>query len=140
MCRYDRVPLWIVYNRNVTGTDLRVLIVIAAHANTNEIAWPSLGRIAAGACIDRSKVPGSVKRLMESGALRVRHRRDEAGGTAATEYEIVLQPPGDANDGDTNDNAKVAPPVETPVSENGITRAPAKSNTVLPLRTTCRPL
>jgi hypothetical protein len=44
--RYARIPLRAATEPGLTLTDLRVLIVIARHANKERLAWPSLTTIA----------------------------------------------------------------------------------------------
>jgi helix-turn-helix protein len=119
--RFARIPARVAALRHFTARDLRVLIAIAAHADPDGRAFPSLARIAALAAVDRTKVPPSIKKLTAAGLLTCKRRRDEAGDAASTVYQIIFEESG------------VFPTVGTPVPNAGTTGVPDGGNTVLPL-------
>jgi hypothetical protein len=69
---------------------LRVLVAIAAYADKDGVAYPSLDRIAADTGILRLKVPDAVAELERAGFLR----RLRAGGRGKTNrYQIIFDQP-----------------------------------------------
>lgn len=68
-----------------------MLVAIAAHANGDGKAYPSLARIAAATRIDRRHVPRSISRLEDAGLLRRRRRKGERGGWDRTTYELIFE-------------------------------------------------
>jgi hypothetical protein len=119
--QFARVPVRAANLRHLSARDLRVLIAIAAHLNSEGFAYPGITRIAALAAVDRSKVPSSIKKLVAAGLVRARRRRDESGDFASTVYEILFK------------NPEVLPLVGTPVPPGGNTDVPRSGNAVLPL-------
>jgi hypothetical protein len=89
--RFARIPLRAVTEPGLTLTDLRVLIVIAWHANKERLAWPSLTTIATLARTTEHKVTVSTKKLETKRLLRKHRRRAKHGW--ANVYEILLDDP-----------------------------------------------
>ena len=89
--RFARIPLRAVTEPGLTLTDLRVLIVIAWHANEERLAWPSLTTIATLARTTEHKVTVSTKKLETKRLLRKHRRRAKHGW--ANVYEILLDDP-----------------------------------------------
>jgi hypothetical protein len=88
--QFARIPLRAARSTHLAARDFRVLIGIAAHADADGLAYPSLARIAALAAIDRTKVPGSVRKLVGAGLLQAQHRKDPHGDAGSTLYRIVF--------------------------------------------------
>src|ERR1700730_14952368 len=104
--RFARIPLRAVTEPGLTLTDLRVLIVIAWHANIERLAWPSLTTIATLARTTEHKVTVSTKKLETKRLLRKHRRRAKHGW--ANVYEILLgdpEPP-PKSDSANSDSAK----------------------------------
>jgi len=99
--RFARIPLRAVTEPGLTLTDLRVLIVIAWHANKERLAWPSLTTIATLARTTEHKVTVSTKKLETKRLLRKHRRRAKHGW--ANVYEILL---GDPEPPPKSDSAK----------------------------------
>ena len=99
--RYARIQLRAVTEPGLTLTDLRVLIVIAWHANEERLAWPSLTTIATLARTTEHKVTVSTKELETKRLLRKHRRRAKHGW--ANVYEILL---GDPEPPPKSDSAK----------------------------------
>src|ERR1700730_4823861 len=99
--RFARIPLRAVTEPGLTLTDLRVLIVIAWHANKERLAWPSLTTIATLARTTEHKVTVSTKKLETKRLLR-QHRPGAKHGWANV-YEILL---GDPEPPPKSDSAK----------------------------------
>jgi hypothetical protein len=99
--RFARIPLRAVTEPGLTLTDLRVLIVIAWHANKERLAWPSLTTIATLARTTEHKVTVSTKELETKQLLRKHRRRAEHRW--ANVYEILL---GDPEPPPKSDSAK----------------------------------
>jgi hypothetical protein len=99
--RYARIQLRAVTEPGLTLTDLRVLIVIAWHANKERLAWPSLTTIATLARTTEHKVTVSTKKLETKRLLRKHRRRAKHGW--ANVYEILL---GDPEPPPKSDSAK----------------------------------
>ena len=68
---------------------LRVLIAIAAHADRQGRAFPSLARIAEMTGIDRRGIPIEVAALVRAGFLL---REPRASKNGVNRYTIVLMP------------------------------------------------
>jgi hypothetical protein len=84
--RFARIPVRAAGMRNLRGADLRVLIAIAAHADADGRAYPSMATLAALTAIRREDIPRAIRRLERSGLLRCESR----GGTAAVNLYAVL--------------------------------------------------
>ncbi|HYZ40949.1 MAG TPA: helix-turn-helix domain-containing protein [Stellaceae bacterium] len=87
--RYARIPVRAANARSLGAKDLRVLIAIAAHADRDGRAFPSQGRIAALAGMDRRNVSGAVTRLEAAGLLRRDRRKTAFGDADSTVYTIL---------------------------------------------------
>ena len=70
--RFARIPVRVGGMRDLGARDLRVLIAISAHADSEGRAFPSMTRIAVLAAIDRCKVPSSIKRLVAARLITAR--------------------------------------------------------------------
>jgi hypothetical protein len=69
---------------------LRVLVVIAAYADKNGVAYPSLDRIIADTGMQRSRVAGAIAELEEGEFLR---RLRGGGRGRANRYQLILDSP-----------------------------------------------
>src|ERR1700733_1989067 len=85
--RFARLPVRAASMRDLSACDFRVLISIAAHADADGRAYPSMATVAKMTGIRRQDVPRSVKRLEQAGLLR-RDARSDA--SAANVYTVVL--------------------------------------------------
>jgi hypothetical protein len=65
---------------SLAARDYKVLIAIAYFANPRGYAWPGMSTIARLAVIDRTKVPGSIRKL-EAAELLIREGRSQKGTT-----------------------------------------------------------
>src|SRR5258708_32141629 len=89
--RFARVAPRVAAMYDSSGCDLRVYIAIAAHANTDGLAWPGMTSIAATTGIRRQDVPRTIRRLE-----RFRLLRCEPGGgpNGANDYTVIFDDEG----------------------------------------------
>jgi hypothetical protein len=97
--RFARVPIRAAGLTDLRERDYRVLIAIAAHADAEGRAYPSMTTISVATGIARGDVPRMLRHLEQLGLLR-RDRRSEAhGGAASTIYTIVFENTGGVSAG-----------------------------------------
>lgn len=87
--RFVRVPLAMALAK-LGARALRVLIAIAAHADREGRAFPSLARIAKLTGIDRRGLHQEIAALVAVGLLRVEARCSKSGDRASNIYTIVF--------------------------------------------------
>lgn len=68
--RFAKVPPRAAGALELGAQDFRVLIAIAAHADNDGKAFPSLSRVASLTGIARKNIPRSISRLEKAGLLR----------------------------------------------------------------------
>lgn len=108
-----RVMSWVFHHSRATGSDRLVLLAIADSANDHgSEAWPSIGRIAAKAGVDRRTVTRSLGRLIDMGELeKVRHGGLTARGGVSNSYRITM--PDYAKQGPSAPRGEMPPPGAT---------------------------
>lgn len=90
--------MWVLHHAPVSGTDKVLLLGIANHADSEGgNAWPSVHTLAKYANVSERSVQQSLRKLEESGLIRVRR---QAGGLRDTRddrrpnlYEVVMGQP-----------------------------------------------
>jgi len=110
--RFARVPVQAAGARLLGARALRVLIAIAAHADRDGRAYPSLACIAEITGVARSKLPAEIRALAAAGLLRCERRQDQAGDSAPNLYTVMFEAP------------EVSPQAGTPVPATGDTVSP----------------
>jgi hypothetical protein len=89
--RFARVAPCVAAMNDLSGCDLRVYIAIAAHANSDGLAWPGMTTIAATTGIRRQDVPRTICRLERFRLLRC----DPGGGpNGANAYTVIFDDEG----------------------------------------------
>lgn len=87
------MPLTAFTDRRLGARDLRVLGVLFAHAGNDRTCWPAVGTLAELTGIDRRDVQRTIRRLEDSGWVRL----EAGGGRASTSrYRLWTAPPADA--------------------------------------------
>jgi hypothetical protein len=85
--RFARVTVRAAAMNSLSGCDLRVYIAIAAHANSDGLAWPGMSMLAAMTSILRGDIPRSIRRLEQASLIR---REGLHGDTRANVYRVIL--------------------------------------------------
>jgi hypothetical protein len=80
--------------RDLGAQDFRVLVALAAHADSEGRAYPSLARIASLTGVARKNVPRSIARLEKAGLLRHRQRKSETSAWGHNLYSVVFEEAG----------------------------------------------
>jgi len=89
MGRFGRMPIAAASAR-LGARSLRVLIAIAAHADHQGRAYPSLARISEMTGIDRRGLHREMVALVNAELIRIEPRTDEAGDPASNIYTVIF--------------------------------------------------
>ena len=89
--RWAKLSARAVADRALTATYVRVLALLAIHANRLGVAWPSQETIAAALGINRATVCRAIKRLRDLGYLH-RYRRRTPRGHYRNVYKLLYPP------------------------------------------------
>lgn len=90
--RFAIIPADAIDDLKLTATDLRVLGVIAYHANRDRSAWPKQKTIAARLKLTREAVNRSLKRLKQRGYVEITPQSRRDGGQRENVYYVPLDP------------------------------------------------
>src|SRR5258708_6494787 len=85
--RFARVAVRAAAMKHLSGCDLRIYVAIAAHANSDGLAWPGMTTIAAITGIRRQDVPRTIRRLER---LRLLHCEPGGGPNGANAYTVIF--------------------------------------------------
>lgn len=89
---FSIVPHWII-EAGVTGNTLLVWCCLAKHASCEDVAWPSVSRMAESTGLSDETVRRSVRSLQEIGALLAFERTREDGSQTSNEYRLFFASP-----------------------------------------------
>lgn len=88
------VPEWLLYEAGVSDRAIRLYAVLARHADGKGRSCPSRQRLAELLGCSTDSVDRAKNELVEAEALRVVHRRDEAGDRTSNDYWLLSDAPG----------------------------------------------
>lgn len=140
---------WVWANSAATGIDKLVLLAVADSANDDGgNAWPSIALLSRKAGVNERTVQRAIRRLVESGALRV---KANAGRHGVNVYRVVMKPPAQSHPDNlsprrsatvTKPPRQNAAPAESPNTPGTVPPEPSlnrpksrTANAVLPQRT-----
>jgi hypothetical protein len=89
--QFARIPSRAAGARDLGAQDFRVLVALAAHADGEGRAYPSLARIASLTGVARKNVPRSIARLEKAGLLRHQQRKGETSAWGHNLYSVVFE-------------------------------------------------
>jgi hypothetical protein len=89
--RYSIVPADAFTDARLTPSDIRVLGVLGSHLNKLNEAWPSQGRIAEIARVDRKTANRALQKLVEFGYVKASPRH-KGPMKSTLLYQVILDP------------------------------------------------
>ena len=85
-------PKKVYANSQITGTDLRVYLILQGYADERGFCFPSVAKIADICGVSRRTVFRSLKTLEQFGAIVREKRIREAGGFTSNAIYLKLEP------------------------------------------------
>jgi hypothetical protein len=95
LVQYGIVPLWLITNREVKDTAVRLYALLAAKYadHGSHTCYPSRRTLAADLCVALSTIDVALGQLKRASAVIVRQRRDPSGDLTSSLYTLKIDPP-----------------------------------------------
>lgn len=87
------IPVRAALDKELGAAALRVLILIASHADKDGICWPSQAGMARDLGIARPAVNKYVKKLRDLGYIRAQRQTRENGSETSCRYQLIYDTP-----------------------------------------------
>lgn len=88
---FSMVPHWLL-RVGLSPAALAVWVVLASYANNEDVAWPSVKRIAEAAGVSERAVYNAIKELVEKAGVTVHTRLDDNGRQTSNAYFLRFLP------------------------------------------------
>ena len=88
--RYSLFAARAVFDPRLTATDVRVLAALGTYTNKQGWCNPKQATVAIRVGVSRTTVTASMKRLVETGYLEIKHQVIAGRGQCASNYRVIL--------------------------------------------------